>query len=186
MKVPAWLNDPIYYHNRGNTTFTRRERARWAISSGSTISTPSIRASLQGMIEIYGSVDRPIRRRRLPHRYRAARESRILAGVRPGDARARARRKGIPNFHIFGEVATSDDGPRAHGGAHARRQVAERARFRVRARGDRRRRGQGRDGRAGASCSAPTRSTKAARTRRGGCRHSSAITTPAASRCFSR
>ncbi|HSD00490.1 MAG TPA: alpha-amylase, partial [Casimicrobiaceae bacterium] len=21
VKVPAWLNDPIYYHNRGNSTF---------------------------------------------------------------------------------------------------------------------------------------------------------------------
>ena len=42
-----------------------------------------------GMIDIFGDVDRQIRRRRLPHRHRAARQSGVLAGVRPRDAGAR-------------------------------------------------------------------------------------------------
>ena len=38
IKVPAWLNDPIYYHNRGNSTFAGESSRRWATSSGSTTS----------------------------------------------------------------------------------------------------------------------------------------------------
>ena len=44
VKVPAWLNDPIYYHNRGNST-SAANPARWATSSGSTTCSPRTRAS---------------------------------------------------------------------------------------------------------------------------------------------
>ncbi len=42
-KTPAWLNDPIYYHNRGNTSF-EDESSTMAISLVWTTSTPRIRA----------------------------------------------------------------------------------------------------------------------------------------------
>ena len=45
---------------------------------------------VQGMIDIYGALDRQLRRRRIPHRHRAARQPGVLAEVRSGDAR-RAR-----------------------------------------------------------------------------------------------
>jgi hypothetical protein len=64
---------------------------------------------VDGMIEIFGSVDRRVRHRRLPHRHGAPRQSGILAGLRAGHA-ARAKARGIPNFHIFGEVFDPDPG----------------------------------------------------------------------------
>ena len=46
VKVPSWLNDPIYYHNRGSTSFLEKAVAM-GISPGWTISTPSIHAYLK-------------------------------------------------------------------------------------------------------------------------------------------
>ena len=55
MKVPAWLNDPIYYHNRGNSDLARREHDATAISSGlDDLMTENPRV-VAGLIEIFGS-----------------------------------------------------------------------------------------------------------------------------------
>lgn len=52
VKVPAWLNDPLFYHNRGDSTFTG-EDARFGDFSGLDdlfTENPRVR---DGMIEIY-------------------------------------------------------------------------------------------------------------------------------------
>ena len=99
VKVPAWLNDPIYYHNRGDSTFERRElddgrllRPRRSVH----------RASARGrrLHRDLRPVDRRFRDRRLPHRHRQARQSGILAGLRAGHAGAGegARHSQLPHL----------------------------------------------------------------------------------------
>lgn len=106
VKVPAWLNDPIWYHNRGNSTFTGESSLLGDFAGLDDLMTSNPRV-VQGMIEIYGSwIDRF-----------------GVDGFRIDTARhvnpefwqvfvpamlERARAKGIPNFHIFGEVADPD------------------------------------------------------------------------------
>ncbi|WP_240309354.1 MULTISPECIES: alpha-amylase family glycosyl hydrolase [Sphingomonas] len=102
IKVPAWLNDPIYYHNRGNSTFSG-ESARLGDFGGlDDVMTENPRV-VAGFIDIYGAwIDKY-----------------GIDGFRIDTARhvnpefwqqfvpamlARAKAKGIPNFHIFGEV----------------------------------------------------------------------------------
>ena len=59
VKVPAWLNDVRYYHNRGNTTFTKAKIRSWAILSGLTISDTENPRVVKGFIDIYGGwIDR--------------------------------------------------------------------------------------------------------------------------------
>ena len=54
IKVPAWLNDPIYYHNRGDTTF-RGESSRMGDFVGlDDLMTENPRV-IAGMVEIFGS-----------------------------------------------------------------------------------------------------------------------------------
>lgn len=102
-KVPAWLNDPQWYHNRGDTTFSG-ENSRFGDFVGLDdlfTEHPRVR---EGMIAIYArwiedfGVD--------GFRIDTARH------VDPGFWRAfipamlqTAKAHGIPNFHIFGEVA---------------------------------------------------------------------------------
>ncbi|GGD62473.1 alpha-amylase family glycosyl hydrolase [Croceicoccus mobilis] len=102
VKVPAWLNDPIHYHNRGDSTFTG-EDSRFGDFSGLDdlfTESPAVRA---GMIDIYGAwiddfgID--------GFRIDTARH------VDPGfwqefvpAMQARAKARGIPNFHMFGEI----------------------------------------------------------------------------------
>ncbi len=52
VKVPAWLNDPIYYHNRGNSSFTGEDSRFGDFSGLDDLFTehPRVRA---GMIEIF-------------------------------------------------------------------------------------------------------------------------------------
>jgi glycosidase len=53
VKVPAWLNDPIYYHNRGNSTFTSESSTMGDFVGLDDLYTEHPRV-VQGMIEIYG------------------------------------------------------------------------------------------------------------------------------------
>jgi glycosidase len=117
IKRPVWLNNPIYYHNRGNTTFKGESSTLGDFGGLDDVFTENPRV-IQGMIGIYSSwidrfgvdgfridtaqhVDAEFWRQFVPA---------ILA---------RARAKGIPNFHIFGEVATSDMDP-AHTAVNTR------------------------------------------------------------------
>ena len=54
MKVPEWLNDPIYYHNRGNTTFSGESSTFGDFSGLDDLMTENPRV-VQGFIDIYGA-----------------------------------------------------------------------------------------------------------------------------------
>jgi glycosidase len=104
VKVPEWLNDPIYYHNRGNTTFTGESSGMGDFGGLDDLMTENPRV-VQGFIEIFGSwidnygVD--------GFRIDTARHvnPEFWQAFVPA-MRARAAAHGIPNFHIFGEVFT--------------------------------------------------------------------------------
>jgi glycosidase len=106
IKRPAWLNNPIYYHNRGDSIFRGESSTMGDFVGLDDVFTENPRV-VQGMIDIFcGWIDN----------YR-------VDGFRIDTAQhvnpefwqkfvpamlACAKRKGIPNFHIFGEVAMDD------------------------------------------------------------------------------
>jgi glycosidase len=103
VKVPAWLNDPIYYHNRGNSTFTGESSTMGDFVGLDDLMTENPRV-VAGMIEIFGGwIDRfgidgfrvDTARHVNPEFWQAFVPAML----------ARAKARGIPNFHIFGEVA---------------------------------------------------------------------------------
>ena len=106
VKVPAWLNDPIYYHNRGDTTFSGESSRQGDFVGLDDLFTEHPRV-LAGMIDIYAAWIRDTG----------------IDGFRVDTARhvnpefwqsfvpamlETAREQGIPNFHIFGEVYRDD------------------------------------------------------------------------------
>lgn len=106
VKVPAWLNDPILYHNRGNSTFAGESSEMGDFVGLDDLMTENPRV-VQGFIDIYGDwIDRyridgfriDTARHVNPEFWRA-----FVPAMR-----ARAAANGVPNFHIFGEVFTSD------------------------------------------------------------------------------
>lgn len=116
-KVPAWLNNPIYYHNRGDSTFRDESKTMGDFSGLDDLFTENPRV-LRGMIDIYESWI----------------EKYHVDGFRVDTAQhvnpefwqkfvpailARARANGIPNFHIFGEAAMDNMDP-AHTAVHTR------------------------------------------------------------------
>jgi len=107
-KVPSWLNDPIYYHNRGDSTFRGESSQLGDFVGLDDLFTEHPRV-VEGFIEIFGQwiddfgVD--------GFRIDTARHVNPefwQAFVPAMDERAKAR--GIPNFHIFGEVFDPDPG----------------------------------------------------------------------------
>ena len=109
-KVPAWLNDPIYYHNRGDTTFTG-ESSRFGDFAGLDDLFTEHPRVVEGMIEIYANWIRDFgidgfrvdtARHVNPEFWQAF----VPAMLKTADE------AGIPNFHIFGEVYrdTPDNG----------------------------------------------------------------------------
>jgi glycosidase len=117
VKVPAWLNDPIYYHNRGNSTFRGESSIMGDFSGLDDVFTENPRV-IRGMIEIYGSwIDKyqvdGFRIDTAQHVDPVFWQKFVPAML------ARARAHGIPNFHIFGEVATGDMDP-AHTAVNTR------------------------------------------------------------------
>ncbi|MFM7396279.1 MAG: alpha-amylase family glycosyl hydrolase [Gammaproteobacteria bacterium] len=104
VKVPAWLNEPIWYHNRGNTTFSGESNDMGDFAGLDDLMTENPRV-VAGFIDIFGSwIDRY-----------GVDGFRIDTAKHVNDEfwRAftpamldRAKNKGIPNFHIFGEVFT--------------------------------------------------------------------------------
>ena len=109
VKIPAWLNDPVYYHNRGDTDW-KGESAQYGDFVGlDDLATENPRV-VAGFIDIYkGWIDRfgidgyriDTARHVNPEFWRA-----FIPAIR-----AHAAARGIPNFHIFGEVATGDYDP---------------------------------------------------------------------------
>ncbi|WP_292023967.1 MULTISPECIES: alpha-amylase family glycosyl hydrolase [unclassified Brevundimonas] len=105
-KVPAWLNDPIRYHNRGESTFSGESSLDGDFAGLDDLLTEDP-VVLQGMIDIFGGwIDRygidgyriDTARHVNPEFWRA-----FIPAMK-----ARAAAKGIPNFHIFGEVYDPD------------------------------------------------------------------------------
>ena len=108
VKTPAWLNDPIYYSNRGDS-FWKGESAVWGDFSGLDDLNTAHPRVVAGMIDIFGSwIDRfgidgfriDTARHVNPEFWQAF----VPAMLQ------RAKAKGIPNFHIFGEVFDPDAG----------------------------------------------------------------------------
>jgi glycosidase len=105
-KVPDWLNDPIYYHNRGNSTFRGESEGMGDFGGLDDVYTENPRV-VRGFIEIYGDlIDK--------YRFDGFRidtekhvDPQFWHAFIPAML-ARAKADGIPNFHIFGEVMESD------------------------------------------------------------------------------
>ena len=107
-KKPDWLNDPIFYHNRGDSTFTGESSQLGDFAGLDDLMTSNPRV-VAGMIDIYGSwIDRfgidGFRIDTVRHVNPEFWQAFIPAML------ARAKAKGIPNFHIFGEVFDADAG----------------------------------------------------------------------------
>ncbi len=109
IKKPEWLNDPIYYHNRGNSTFSGESSSMGDFVGLDDLMTENP-AVIQGFIDIYGGwidnygIDG----------FRIDTAKHVNPEFWQAFAPAmldRAQKKGIPNFHIFGEYATGDMDP---------------------------------------------------------------------------
>jgi glycosidase len=104
IKRPAWLNDPIYYHNRGDSTFRDESSTMGDFVGLDDVFTENPRV-VQGMIDIFCGWIRNygvdgFRIDTAQHVNPEFWQKFVPATL------ACARAKGIPNFHIFGEVAT--------------------------------------------------------------------------------
>jgi len=109
VKVPAWLNDPIYYHNRGDSYWVGESAVQGDFVGLDDLFTEHPRV-VAGMIDIYGGwIDRfgidGFRIDTAKHVNPEFWQEFVPAML------DRAKAKGIPNFHIFGEVATQDVDP---------------------------------------------------------------------------
>lgn len=109
VKKPDWLNDPIYYHNRGSSTFKDESSTMGDFGGLDDVMTENPRV-IAGMIDIYGGwIDRfGI------DGFRIDTEQHVdpafwRAFVPAMQSRAAAR--GIPHFALFGEVNTGDMDP---------------------------------------------------------------------------
>lgn len=106
VKAPAWLNDPIHYHNRGDSTFAGESSLLGDFAGLDDLFTENPRV-IQGFIDIYGQwiddfgID--------GYRIDTARhvDPAFWRAFIPA-MRARAKARGIENFHIFGEVFDAD------------------------------------------------------------------------------
>ena len=99
IKKPAWLNDPIYYHNRGNSSFKGESSIMGDFVGLDDLATENPRV-VAGMIDIFGrwidefGVD--------GFRIDTARHVNPQFWQQFVPAmKARAAARGIPNFHIF-------------------------------------------------------------------------------------
>jgi neopullulanase len=109
VKVPAWLNDPLMYHNRGNSEWRGESTTYGDFYGLDDLYTEHPRV-VAGMIEVFGSwIDRfgidGFRIDTAKHVNPEFWQAFVPAMLE------RAKARGIPNFHIFGEVFTSEVDP---------------------------------------------------------------------------
>ena len=116
-KTPAWLNDPAYYHNRGDSTFRDESSQMGDFAGLDDLATENPRV-VQGMSDIYGKWidDFGVDGFRIDTAQHVNAE--FWQAFVPA-MKARAAARGIPNFHIFGEIATDDMDP-AHTAVNTR------------------------------------------------------------------
>jgi glycosidase len=109
VKKPDWLNDPIYYHNRGNSSFRGESNTMGDFVGLDDLFTEHPRV-VQGMIDIYGQWidDYGVDGFRIDTAQHVNPE--FWQAFVPAMLE-RAKAKGIPNFHIFGEVFTEEMNP---------------------------------------------------------------------------
>jgi glycosidase len=105
-KTPEWLNDPVFYHNRGDSTFRGESSIYGDFAGLDGLFTEHPRV-VEGFIEIYGDwIDRfgidGFRIDTAKHVNPEFWQAFVPAML------ARAEARGIPNFHIFGEVYDHD------------------------------------------------------------------------------
>jgi glycosidase len=102
VKVPAWLNDIRWYHNRGDSTFQGESSTMGDFVGLDGVMTENPRV-VSGFVDIYGDwIDRfgvdgfrvDTARHVNPEFWQAFVPAML----------DRAKAKGIPNFHIFGEI----------------------------------------------------------------------------------
>jgi glycosidase len=109
VKKPDWLNDPIYYHNRGDSTFKGESSLMGDFFGLDDVFTENPRV-VRGMIDLYGQwiddygVD-GFRIDTAQHVNPEFWQAFVPAMIE------RARAKGIPNFYIFGEIFTDQMDP---------------------------------------------------------------------------
>jgi glycosidase len=102
VKKPDWLNDPLWYHNRGNSEWHGESMTYGDFSGLDDLYTEHPRV-VAGLIEVFGSwIDRfgvdGFRIDTAKHVNPEFWQAFVPAMLE------RAKAKGIPNFHIFGEV----------------------------------------------------------------------------------
>lgn len=107
-KTPAWLNDARYYHNRGDSTWKGESVTHGDFSGLDDLLTEHPRV-VQGFIDIYGQWidDFGIDGFRIDTAKHV--NSTFWQAFVPAML-ARAKARGIPNFHVFGEVYDPDAG----------------------------------------------------------------------------
>jgi len=117
IKRPAWLNDPIYYHNRGDSTFRGESSTMGDFVGLDDLFTEHPRV-VSGMIDTYcGWITKyGVDGFRIDTAQHVNPE--LWQKFVPA-MQACARKKGIPHFHIFGEVAMDDVDP-AHTAVNTR------------------------------------------------------------------
>lgn len=108
-KTPDWLNDITLYHNRGDSVWTGESVTYGDFSGLDDVATEHPKV-VAGMIEIFGGwIDRfgvdGFRIDTAKHVNPEFWQAFVPAML------ARAKAQGIPNFHIFGEVATGEFDP---------------------------------------------------------------------------
>lgn len=108
-KTPAWLNDVTLYHNRGNSTFSGESSTMGDFVGLDDLLTENPRV-IQGMIEVFGGwIDRyGVDGFRIDTAQHVNPE--FWQAFVPA-MQWRAKQRGVPNFHIFGEVAMGDIDP---------------------------------------------------------------------------
>jgi neopullulanase len=106
LKKPDWLNEVRYYHNRGNTTFSGENSTMGDFVGLDDLMTEDPHV-VNGFIDIYGRwIDKyAVDGFRIDTAKHVNPE--FWATFVPA-IKARALAKGIPNFHIFGEIYISD------------------------------------------------------------------------------
>ena len=106
LKVPDWLNDLRYYHNRGNSTFAGESSTLGDFGGLDDLMTENPRV-VQGFIEVFGAWidDYHVDGFRIDTAKHVNPE--FWQAFAPAML-ARARADGIPNFHLFGEDFTEE------------------------------------------------------------------------------